>query len=232
MSSDLSGHQACFEESSRFEAASLQFRKISYLILTSQVSYADYWANYKFDNYVPNAGVDAPVYDANGIGLDSFYYAELWGGPTPDMLEPGIKTHPNLLQNVRCIIPFYEDGYFLGNQEVHVKGVSDLEFGLRAWLEVRAWDGRLGETYEEVVSLGIGGYGASELFYAQGGSLDAILPELGYELRGLESFSLLPVIPEPTTWALVMLGGSALAWRMNLTRKKKGSWNEQSVLFL
>ena len=79
-----------------------------------------------------------------------------------------------------------------------------------AWLQVRAWDAGLGATYEEVTALGIGGYGASPLFYAQGADPTALLPITSGPLIGLQSFSLLPVVPEPSTWALLALGGTVL----------------------
>jgi hypothetical protein len=44
------------------------------------------------------------------------------------------------------------------------------------------------------------------LFYAQGGDPFDQFPEPG-RLIGLQSFSLRAVIPEPSTWALLVLGG-------------------------
>ena len=56
-----------------------------------------------------------------------------------------------------------------------------------AWLQVRAWDARLGATYEEVMALGIGGYGESPLFYAQGSNPFKTLPEAPAPFIGLGS---------------------------------------------
>jgi hypothetical protein len=81
-------------------------------------------------------------------------------------------------------------------------------------VQVRAWDARLAATYEEVVTLGIGGYGQSVLLHLTSGNLN--VPTLPAPLVGLQSFSLLPVIPEPSTWALLALGGAGVclaAWR-------------------
>ena len=87
-----------------------------------------------------------------------------------------------------------------------------------AWLQVRAWDARLGGTYEEVMGLGIGGYGESPLFYARGNSPFADPPIPPAPLIGLQSFSLRPVVPEPGTWMLLTLGGLGL---VTATRRKK-----------
>jgi hypothetical protein len=57
-------------------------------------------------------------------------------------------------------------GYFSRASQVYVDNVPG---GGLAWLQVRAWDTRLGSSYEEVASLGLGGYGQSLLFQARGG---------------------------------------------------------------
>jgi hypothetical protein len=74
-----------------------------------------------------------------------------------------------------------------------------------AWLQVRAWEARLGGTYEEVVALDRGGYGESPLFYAQGGDPFLALPGLPGPLIGLQSFSLRPA-PEPAATFVIVLG--------------------------
>jgi hypothetical protein len=107
----------------------------------------------------------------------------------------------------RQIVPFGAGGYFFsGVAFLSVPTVAPYGW---AWLELRAWDARLGATYEEVAALGIGGYGESPLFYAQGGNANDLL---GFPapLIGLQSFSLRPVVPEPSTVALVLLFG--LPW--------------------
>ena len=79
------------------------------------------------------------------------------------------------------------------------------------WLEVRAWDARLGSTYEEVMALNRGGFGESPVFYAQGRSPFHEPPAAPAPLIGLESFSL-RAAPEPSIGALLALGGGVVWW--------------------
>jgi hypothetical protein len=76
---------------------------------------------------------------------------------------------------------------------------------------MRAWEARLGATYDEVVARGLGGYGESPVFYSQGGN-PYDYKDPAAHLVGLQSFRLRPVIPEPSTWALLALGGVGVAW--------------------
>jgi hypothetical protein len=58
----------------------------------------------------------------------------------------------------------------------------------------------------------VGGYGESPLFYAQGGNPVPPGVSLPRPLIGLESFSVLQETPEPSTWALLLLGGAGMWW--------------------
>ena len=79
-------------------------------------------------------------------------------------------------------------------------------------MQVRAWDARLGPTYEQVAALGLGGYGESPTFFAQGSNPFADPPQPPAPLIGLQSFRLRPIIPEPTSWVLLTLVGMTLLW--------------------
>ena len=167
-------------------------------------------------NFFLNNGrlVQAPVFDAQGVPLAGpAYLAELWGGASSNSLAPlRVSCGPN-----RLIIPFRSNGLF-GNG-VSQLCVCDVPPHGWAWLEVRAWEADLGATYEKVAALGVGGYGESALFYAQGGDPSDMLGLPG-DLIGLRSFSLLPVVPEPSTWALLAIGGLGLGWAVRRKRRE------------
>jgi len=156
------------------------------------------------NNYRPD--VNAPVFDAQGARLEgSNYAAELWGSATPDSLSP-VLTYAT---GQRVIVPFLSGlgaGYFMDPEgrafgdQLTVPGVPP-GTGL-AWLEVRAWDTRLGATYEDVAARGLGGFGESPLFSAHGSNpLDLL--GVPAPLIGLQSFSL---VPEPSAVALLLVG--------------------------
>lgn len=184
---------------------------IALFALTLVVSYT---ASGQASFQLANRPVNAPVFDAQGEPLSGpQYLAELWGGATADSLSPLLDINQGLR---REMAPFVSPGYFFSPAgSLSVLAVPPGGF---AWLEVRVWDTRLGTTYEEVAALGIGGYGDSALFYAQGRDPFREPPELPGPLIGLQSFNLRPVIPEPSTWALLVLGGAALCW---VVRRRK-----------
>jgi hypothetical protein len=158
--------------------------------------------------------VNAPVFDSGGQPLEGpGFLAELYGGNTAGALAPAVS----LVSGVRVATPFLSGlsaGYFRGGS-VYINDVPGYGW---AWLQVRAWDAHLGSTYEEVAARGIGGYCESGLFYAQGGDASDILGLPG-KLDGLQSFSLRAVVPEPSTWALLALGGLALGWASRRSRE-------------
>ncbi|MBE0540425.1 MAG: PEP-CTERM sorting domain-containing protein [Verrucomicrobia bacterium] len=174
-------------------------------------------STFHFQNLVPSSGIDAPVFDADGARLtDPHYAVELWGGARSDSLSPTL----DFSSGQRLILPFLSGvgaGYFTSVNQMTVWAVAGGDF---AWVQVRAWDVRLGATYEEVVAIGVGGYGESSLLYKLGGN-PLGLPTPPSPLTGLQAFSLLPVVPEPSTWPLFALGGTALywAWRWRSQRR-------------
>jgi len=169
----------------------------------------DAWgqASFAFRNYHP-AGVDAPVFDANGNRLfGDNYVAVLYGGPSANNLELARIRHlgPSMEPVPFGWVVNGQNGYFTEAGGVLIESVPGVGI---AWLQVRAWDLRVGHTYDEVASLGLGGYGESLLFQATGGDPASLIPP--QPLLGLQSFSL---VPEPSTWALLTLGAGFLCWR-------------------
>jgi hypothetical protein len=167
-------------------------------------------SSFEFKNRNTLRGVDAPVFDAQGIPLaGTNYSAELWGGTTVDSLQPALNIDQG---NQRLIIPFWNvpPGYF--SSSVGFLSIVTVPPNGWAWLQVRAWDARLGSTYEAVAALGSGGYGESPLFYAQGADPLREPPEPAAPLIGLQSFSLRAVVPEPSSWLLLTLATGALWW--------------------
>lgn len=154
--------------------------------------------------------LDVPVFDGEGNRLSGAnYVATLYGGATQDSLAPALyefNNQPMSPTSFTFVSPIAgQGGYFSEAATVYIPFTVD---GLTAWLQVRAWDIRLGSSYEEVVALGLGGYGESNIFLQPGGN-PAVPTTPGF-LTGLQSFSLLPVIPEPSGAALFLLGALAL----------------------
>ena len=170
-------------------------------------------ANFLLRN-VSRPMLDAPVFDANGTPLwGGSYLAELWGAADPNLLTPAVVIDQGFRREFTPFT-FVSPGYF-SSPEVYLCVLSVPPRG-SAWLQVRAWDSRLGATYEEVAALGQGGFGESNLFYTQGGDPFDQFPVPG-PLIGLQSFSLRP-IPEPSTWMVGVLGLASL-WFMK--RRKR-----------
>jgi PEP-CTERM motif-containing protein len=183
---------------------------ITLALLIPGIVCADSW--FYLRNRYPGFGIDAPVSDASGTPLaGTNYLAELWGGVADDSLTPTVAA----VARTRVITPFTSRGYFdyLDPTGDNYPAVLNVNPGTAAALQVRAWDARLGATYEDAVAAGLGGYGESPVFFASGTSPFCEPPCAPAPLLGLQSFSLRPV-PEPSTWILLGVGGIGLWWRL------------------
>ena len=171
-------------------------------------------STFQFINRHLPSGIDAPVFDAFGNRLSGTnYVAILYGGPTVDWLTVAWEDVPHqpMPPVPFTFMPGGQSGYFNydGFQSDFVE-IRTVSCGGIAWLQVRAWDVRLGATYEEVVNLGLGGYGESNLFQKQGGMNCGPFVSSPSPLIGLESFALREVIPEPSATLLLLLSLPAL----------------------
>jgi hypothetical protein len=150
-------------------------------------------------------GINAPILDWNGVLLwGDQWKVELYGGPTVDSLTP-VTASQNPAR--RYITSLKIPGYFSAHLEEGDATVRSVPSGATAWLQVKVWDADLGLSYEEAAAKDRGGYGQSITFQAMGGSLEAL--QVPGPLLGLQSFSVLQPIPEPSTYALMAMG---LAW--------------------
>lgn len=170
-------------------------------------------SSFRLNNYNLPA-VNAPVFDDHGVPLQgSNFVAELWGGAAADSLAPALAFYSGQRVIIRFLSPagpgYFRDSYAGRDPADHPTVLSVAPVVGSAWLQVRAWDARLGATYEEVVVAGLGGYGESPLFSAHGSEPRDLLGPAA-PLTGLQSFSLREVIPEPSTWALLACGGLGL----------------------
>jgi hypothetical protein len=171
-------------------------------------------STFHFDNW---NDVDAPVFDSAGNRLSGTdYVAMLYGGPTGDSLAPATIEYSSTQVMSPVPFTFPLPGYFDRSGWV---GIPTVPGGGTARLQVRAWDARLGASYEDVVALGLGGYGESGVFQGVGGDPNATgVPIPPAPLYGLQSFSLRPVIPEPSAALLLLLG---LPWLFFRPRRNK-----------
>lgn len=192
---------------------------IAWILILQQLAHAEPRANFIFANRYPTVSLDAPVWDWEGrllAGED--WRFELYGGPAADQLAPAQNREP--FGPFRIVVGLFTPGYFRDTHSRLTVATIPGEYPW-AWLQVRAWTVRLGESYEAVAALGLGGYGESATFRAAGGLFDLTIGDFPRPLADLDSFSVRQIIPEPSTWALLVIGGLGLWW----ARRSHPSWN-------
>ena len=201
-------------------------------VVSAQVTADDGWpyfvpANFIFANRAGDLftgeRVNAPVFDWTGNLLNgSEWRFELYGGRSPDDLAQA-QDWGALGQ--RAVISLSHPGYFRDTRSQLVVDAIRNEYPA-AWLQVRAWNVELGDSYEAVASLGIGGYGESRVFKACGGLYIATIGDIPRPLLGLESFSVRQIVPEPNAWVLMAMGGVGLWWAGRLPRRVRANTPE------
>jgi len=158
-----------------------------------------------FVNVSTAASISAPVFAGDGttkLGVGN--WAQLYAGPA--------GTAPGSLVAVGVPVQFRNNastGLPLGSVN---GGTVDtlLAGGSSAVIQMRAWAGSAGASYEAALASGAG-YGFSNPINVTLGNALAQPPTTPADLINLASFSL--VVPEPSTIALGLLGAAALLLR-------------------
>ncbi len=172
--------------------------KTIYLIAISVQTNGYCDAIFELINRVPPVQIDAPVYDYSGNLLSGFgYLAQLYVGLTQNSLQPLDK-----------VVPFL-GGTGAGYLQPAIITSADYTTGVTYLYQIRAWDASLGSTYSVAEAMGRGGVGESSVVQEVAGG-DGFSPG---PPDGLKSFSLSPLVPEPSTYALFGLGAVALWWQ-------------------
>jgi len=147
-----------------------------------------------------NAGAtfSAPFFDYDGTTrlAGSRYMAELLAGTSTGSMAPAGSPTP-LLSGAGA-------GFFNGG----VVSIPNVALGSIGFFQVRYWDTTVGATYSAAQAAGLG-YGLSNLFSVPTGGVGTP-PSSPTSLAGLQSFFL---IPEPSIYALLALGGAAMFFR-------------------
>jgi len=135
----------------------------------------------RFTNWEPAVGLDAPVYDLDGVTLLSAtgYVVQLFAGPTSNALLAA--TPP---------IPFGTGpapGYFSAGTNAAVT-LSNVAPATTAYLQVKVWEWTAGQTFAAAVAAG-GKFGTSPVFTVVTGGFGEP-PSPPADLVGLESFRL------------------------------------------
>jgi hypothetical protein len=189
---------------------------LAFLVMSSTGSMLGQGTIY-FYNYVPSAGLNAPVLDTDGKGVTGFQFrAQLLAGSSPSTVSP-------IGAPADFSIP--TPGYWGSSSgDSLTRIVPNVPAGGAAYAQVLVWSTLRGDSYELAAANG-GKHGASDVFSVltggetQGGTLPPTFP--GY-MTGLQSFSLTgvdPAVPEPSTLALAALGGVAIASIMGRQRR-------------
>ena len=176
---------------------------LALIAIVTTTAQAQITRTFDFTNRGDGLTTKAPIYDSEGNLLaGTGYLAQLYVGPDQDSLEP--------LLPVKSFLTGALAGYLLPSSiEAEGLGGSPDLFAF----QIRAWDATLGSTYAEALAQGRGGVGESNIAMEAAGIFRGGPPLLPGPVIGLQSFSLSPLVPEPSTYALFGLGAVALWWQ-------------------
>jgi len=155
------------------------------------------------------SGVDAKIVDASGAGLSGTdWFAQLY-------FAPGASAAESSLTAVALPPVDFRTGLAAGYVRVGTAGARELAgvtAGGDATVQIRAWNAAAGATYEAASAAANGIFGKSNLINVKTGGAGAP-PGPPTDLVGLQGFAVNPVVPEPTTVALGLLGAGLLFLR-------------------
>jgi hypothetical protein len=152
-----------------------------------------------FLNYLPEAGLDAPVFNSDGKpALGGQYVAQLYAGANASSLTA-----------VGPTASFFAPGYF-GAGSTTVRAIPDIAPGGSGFAQVKVWSIYGASSYDQAVASNRK-RGASEIFsIVTGGDVKegSPVPSFPAALMGLKSFTLvgIEVIPEPSTTVMITIG--------------------------
>lgn len=158
-----------------------------------------------FVNVNAGAGINAPVYESDGVTKCSGpqFMAELLAGPSLDSLASVAMTG---------FLTGNGAGYYVGGS-VTVPGVAG---GATAWVQVDVWNTASGPTFAQARSSGLpNSWWQSQTFtVTTGNPYSPGAPTTPAALTGLgNSPGYLNSVPEPTVLALLALGAASLLRR-------------------
>lgn len=137
-----------------------------------------------FRNLAPIAGIDAPVFESDGVtrAQAESLRAQLWGGPDADQLKPAGEP------------AWFRTGAGAGywTSANSLRTLPNVLAGAVATVQVRVWDAAVASDFETAVAAGAK-YGVSAAFTVKTGG-DGAPPSLPADLAGLQSFALEPAL--------------------------------------
>jgi hypothetical protein len=133
-----------------------------------------------FNNFVPLAGVDAPVFDADGTTrlAGEAYLAQLYAGPTAETLVPAGGALPFQTGPASGYVALTPSGNVVTLMAVPPGGV--------AFVQMRAWEAAGGSSFEQAMTAGAKTGVSGVIQVVTGGAP----PQFPADLAGLASFSI------------------------------------------
>jgi hypothetical protein len=161
-----------------------------------------------FANVYTGGIPNAPVYESDGVTKlsGSQFMAELFAGPSVSSLAAIAMTG---------FATGSQAGYFFGGEQT----INSVPGGGTAWVQVDVWNTGSGATFPQAQASGLpDSWWQSPLFTAQTGNpFGTPLPP--QPLTGLGTFPVfLNAVPEPSTFALAVLGAVVVFRRKRLRR--------------